>query len=47
MKIKVLCLPRTIKKYLRDYRNKIVVLPFSKERSNLVDCITFILESKP
>ena len=35
---------KLLRKLLADYREKLVKMPYTKERSRLVDCINFILE---
>ena len=36
---------KLLKKLLADYREKLVKMPYSSERSRLVDCVTFIIEA--
>lgn len=37
---------KLLRKLLADYREKLVSMPYTVERSRIVDCITYILETK-
>jgi hypothetical protein len=36
---------KLLRRFLADYLEKFVKMPYTKDRSRLVDCITVILES--
>ena len=36
---------KLLRRLLADYRERLVKMPYSSERSMLVDCVTFIIEA--
>jgi hypothetical protein len=44
MKIKTLKISKTVRRGLQTFRERILKLPYTKQYSNLVDCVDFILE---
>ena len=36
---------KLLRRLLADYREKLVEMPYTKERSRIADCCTFIIEA--